>query len=113
MGRPSKYPPEFRADAVELVRTSGRPRAVVARRLGNSDNTLRNWIQADRDARTRAEDPDGLSETERAELARLRRENAGLRADREILRKAAASCAWVTTRWAGFVPSISFGPPMR
>jgi transposase len=98
MGRPSKYPPEFRAEAVELVRTSGRPRAEVARSLGISDNTLRNWVQAERDARTRAEDPDGLSESERAELARLRRENADLRLDREILRKAAAFFARETTR---------------
>lgn len=98
MGRPSKYPSEFRAEAVELVRTSGRARAEVARSLGISDNTLRNWVLADRDARTRAEDPDGLSETERAELARLRRENADLRVDREILRKAAAFFARETTR---------------
>lgn len=98
MGRPSKYPPEFRAEAVELVRTSGRPRVQVAKSLGISDNTLRNWVQADRDARTRAEDPDGLSESERAELARLRRENADLRLDREILRKAAAFFARETTR---------------
>jgi len=98
MGRPSKYPPEFRAEAVELVRTSGRPRVEVARSLGISDNTLRNWVQADRDARTRAEDPDGLSESERAELVRLRRENADLRLDREILRKAAAFFARETTR---------------
>lgn len=81
-----------------LVRTSGRARAEVARSLGISDNTLRNWVLADRDARTRAEDPDGLSETERAELARLRRENADLRVDREILRKAAAFFARETTR---------------
>ncbi|MCI0544229.1 MAG: transposase [Actinobacteria bacterium] len=98
MGRPSKYPPEFRAEAVELVRSSGRPRVQVAKSLGISDNTLRNWIQADRDARSRAEDPDGLSESERAELGRLRRENAELRLDREILRKAAAFFARETTR---------------
>jgi len=98
MARPSKYPPEFRAEAVELVRSSGRPRAEVARSLGISDNTLRNWVQADREARARAEDPDGLSETERAELVRLRRENAELRLDREILRKAAAFFARETTR---------------
>lgn len=98
MGRPSKYPPEFRAEAVELVRSSGRPRVEVARSLGISDNTLANWVNADREARSRAEDPDGVSESERAELARLRRENAELRLDREILRKAAAFFARETTR---------------
>jgi transposase len=71
MGRPSKYPPEFRAEAVELVRTSDRPRVEVARSLGISDNTLANWVIADREARSRAEDPDGLSETERVKLPRF------------------------------------------
>lgn len=98
MGRPSKYPPEFRAEAVELVRTSDRPRVEVARSLGISDSTLANWVMADREARSRVADPDGLSESERVELARLRKENAELRLDREILRKAAAFFARETTR---------------
>lgn len=98
MGRPSKYPPEFRAEAVELVKTSDRPRVEVARSLGISASTLANWVIADREARARAADPDGLSETERVELARLRKENAELRLDREILRKAAAFFARETTR---------------
>ena len=51
MGRPSKCPPEFRAEAVELVGASGRPRAEIARRLGLSDATLKNWVVADRKAR--------------------------------------------------------------
>lgn len=98
MGRPTKYPPEFRAEAVELVRTSGRPRVEVARSLGISDSTLAKWVYADREARRRAEDPDGLSESELAELKRLRREVVELRTDREILRKAAAFFARETTR---------------
>jgi transposase len=98
MGRPSKYPEEFRREAVELVRTSGRPVVDVARSLGVTDSTLHNWLKADRDARARADDPDGLSESERAELARLRKENIELRTDREILRKAAAYFARETMR---------------
>ena len=98
MGRPSKYPPEFRAEAVELVKSSDRPRVEVARSLGVSDNTLANWMAADREARRRAEDPDAISESEREELARLRKENAELRLDREILRKAAAYFARETMR---------------
>ena len=98
MGRPSQYPPEFRAEAVELVKTSDRPRVEVARSLGISDNTLANSVIADREARSRAADPDGLSESERVELARLRKENADLRLDREILRKAAAYFARETMR---------------
>jgi transposase len=98
VARPSKYPPEFRREAIELVKTSGRPRVEIAKSLGISDSTLANWMDAEREARTRAEDPNGLSGTERAELRRLRKENVDLRTDREILRKAAAYFARETTR---------------
>lgn len=80
------YPPEFRREAVQLVRTSDRSIAQVARDLGVSDQTLRNWIkQADVDAGKR----EGLSTEEREELRRLRRENRTLLQEREILKKAA------------------------
>lgn len=98
MARPSKYPPEFRREAVELVKTSGRSRVEVARSLGISDNTLANWVNDDREAQARAADPSGLTETEREELRRLRKEVIDLRTDREILRKAAAYFARETTR---------------
>lgn len=98
MGRPSKYPPEFRREAIELVKTSDRPRVEVARSLGISDSTLANWMNDDREASARAADPNGLSETEREELRRLRKENVELRTDREILRKAAAYFARETQR---------------
>ena len=98
MGRPAKYPPEFQCDAVELVLGSGRSINVVALSLGVKRGTLGNWVKAARDARDRGVDPDGLSESERAELQRLRRENIELRSDREILRKAAAYFARETMR---------------
>ena len=98
MARPSKYPPEFRREAVELVKTSTRPRVEVARSLGISDSTLSNWVNDDRDAQARAADPDGLSLTEREELRSLRKEVIELRTDREILRKAAAYFARETMR---------------
>jgi transposase len=56
------------------------------------------WIAADREALARSGDPNGLSETERDELRRLRKENIELRTDREILRKAAAYFARETQR---------------
>ena len=81
------YPPEFREEAVRLVRESGKPMAAVARDLGVSIESLRQWIQ-----RTEVEEGkrEGLTEAERDELRRLRRENRVLREEREILKKAAA-----------------------
>lgn len=81
------YPPEFRREAVQLARSTERSIAQVARDLGVSDQTLRNWIkQADVDAGRR----EGLTSEEREELRRLRRENRTLLQEREILKKAAA-----------------------
>lgn len=99
MGRPSKYPAEFRREAVELVRSSpDRSVADVARSLGLSDQTLGNWVRADREARERDLDPAALSESERDELARLRKRNAQLEIDNQILSKAAAYFARETNR---------------
>lgn len=94
MGRPSKYPEEFRREAVELYRSSDRPRCQVAKSLGISDGSLAAWVK-EIDA---ADEPGALDADERAELARLRKENADLRMDREILRKAAAYFARETIR---------------
>ncbi|MFP5224794.1 MAG: transposase [Actinomycetota bacterium] len=98
MGRPSKYPPEFRREAVELVLSSGRKVSEVARSLGITDTTLHNWLRKHRESAARASDPNALSEAELAELKRLRKENAQLRIDAEILRKAAAYFAKETMR---------------
>ena len=94
MGRPSKYPEEFRREAVELYRSSDRPRCQVAESLGISDGSLAAWVK-EIDA---SDEPGALDADERAELARLRKENAELRMDREILRKAAAYFAKETIR---------------
>lgn len=92
MGRPSKYPPEFREQAVELVRVSDKTVAEVACDLGINDTTLGNWVKADR-AERGVRDASGLlplTAAERAELTKLRREVAKLRVEREILKNAAA-----------------------
>lgn len=82
------YPPEFKAEAVRLVRSGLKARREIARDLGVTTETLRLWVkQADRAEGLRH---DGLTSDERDELARLRRENRVLREEREILRKAAA-----------------------
>jgi transposase-like protein len=62
VGRPAKYPAEFRREAVELVRSSGRPIVEVARSLGITDSTLHNWLKIDREARERSGDPEALSD---------------------------------------------------
>lgn len=100
MGRPSRYSPEFRQQAVELVAASGKTVAEVARGLGINDTTLGTWVKADR-AERGVPDADGqvpLTASERAELTRLRRENAKLRTEREILKKAAAFFVQESTR---------------
>lgn len=88
------YPPEFREEAVALVREGGKSIGQVAKDLGIADQSLRNWVkQADLDVGRRT---DGLTTEERAELRRLRRENRVLREEREILKKAAAFFAQET-----------------
>jgi len=88
------YPPEFRAEAIRLIRSSGRPAAEIARRLEVSTETLRLWVrQADIDEGRRH---DGLTTQETEEVRRLRRENRILREEREILLKAAAFFAQET-----------------
>lgn len=100
MGRPSKYPAEFREQAVELVKASDKPLAHVARDLGINDTTLGNWVKADA-AERGVPDNTGqvpLTAQERTELVRLRRENVTLRTEREILKKAAAFFVKESTR---------------
>jgi transposase len=82
-----EYPPEFRAEAVRLVREGGRQISAAAKDLGVSAESLRHWVK--QDALDSGLRKDGLTTDERKELVRLRRENRDLREDREILKKAA------------------------
>jgi transposase len=77
-----RFDPEFRAGAVRIVRETRKSIAQVARDLGMSDGTLANWVKKDRETRGEAA-AGGLSEDERVELARLRRENAELAMERD------------------------------
>ena len=81
------YPEEFRREAIRLAQLGDKPQRKLAKDLGISDVTLRHWLKEEKAAR--GERPGGLSQDEREELARLRDENAKLRMEREILRKAA------------------------
>jgi transposase len=89
------FTPEFKAQTVELIRTSGKSVGEVCRDLDLTETAVRRWVaQADIDAGRR----DGLTTAEREELSRLRRENRVLREERDILKKAAAFFAKETTR---------------
>ena len=81
------YPEEFRREAVQMLRAGRTPRE-LAESLGVSEQTLRNWRRQDR--RDRHERDDGLTSDEREELRRLRRENARLTQERDLLKRAAA-----------------------
>jgi transposase len=86
-GTKPQYPPEFKAEAVQLVRSSDRSISRIAKDLGVSGNSLRTWVkQAEIDQGER----EGLTTTEREELRRLRREVKVLHQERDFLKKAAA-----------------------
>ncbi len=87
-GATPRYSKEFKAEAVQLVRSSsGRSISRIAEEIGVSANSLRNWVkqtQIDQGER------EGLTTEEREELKRLRRENRVLKQERDFLKKAAA-----------------------
>jgi len=83
-----KFDKDFREGAVRLVRETGKPIAQVARDLGINPGTLGNWVDADR--RRRGEGDGALGENERAELVRLRKENAELTMERDVLKRSVA-----------------------
>jgi transposase len=86
MGNGNRPTPEFRREAVRQALTSGRTRREIADDLGMGLSTLTRWVRQDRDSEEPAEDQADL----RAELKRLRKENAVLKQERDILKKAAA-----------------------
>lgn len=88
-GRPSKFPPEFRLDAVAMVLDEGDPRPIaeVARSLGVNPGTLGNWVAQERVERG---DREGLTVDERSEVTGLRSEVAQLRMERDLLKRSMA-----------------------
>jgi transposase len=86
-----KFDEDFKQGAVRLVFETGKPIAQVARELGVNEGTLGNWVVKAR--RNRDGGNAALTEDERAELARLRRENSELRMQRDVLKRSVA--LWV------------------
>jgi len=85
-----KFSREFKFEAVKLVRDRGVSVAQAARDLDVHENVLRKWVR-DHEADPASAFPGhGVMRPEQQELERLRRENAKLKAERDILKKAAA-----------------------
>jgi transposase len=85
--RRRQFTEEFKRDAVDLVRSTGRPIAQIAQELGIYDSTLGNWVRQDRIDRGERE---GLTSDERARLSRLEAENARLRMEHDLLKRTVA-----------------------
>jgi transposase len=83
--RRRQFSSEFKAEAVRLVETSDAPIATIAQQLGMGKGTLCRWVEAARPA-----PQERLTEDERSELTRLRRENRQLQMEHAILKKATA-----------------------
>jgi transposase-like protein len=78
---------EFKRDAVAMVLDDGNKVVDVAERLGIGEGTLGNWV---RQARVDRGERAGMTTSERQELVELRRENARLRMERDLLKRATA-----------------------
>ena len=91
------FTPEFRADAVRLVREGSKSLPQVAKDLDLTESALRNWVR-EADGGEGKESADALSTAEREELVRLRKEVRHLEMERDFLKKAAAFFAKETSR---------------
>jgi transposase len=91
-GSDRKYTAEFRESAVKQVMEGSRGMAAVARSLEMSNKTLANWVYLARKGQALVKPRKAVQQVseQEAELSRLRQENARLKVEKEILKKAAA-----------------------
>lgn len=91
MGKRQRFPKEFKVEAVQMMKHSGRPAIEVARELGIARAQLYKWAaQLERHEADEAFPGSGRQAPPAAELARLKRELARVTEERDILKKAAA-----------------------
>jgi len=87
--RRRKFTAEFKAETVRLCRVGDRSIGQVAKDLDLTENALREWVKK-ADLEVGKGPPGALTQVEREELTRLRKENRRLLIERDILKKAAA-----------------------
>ena len=90
MRKRRKFSREFKLEAVRLVKERGVSVAQAARDLDLHENVLRKWIREVNADPQQAFPGQGQMKPEQLEIARLRKEVAKLKAERDILKKAAA-----------------------
>lgn len=86
----SKYEQSFKEEAIRLALSSAQPIAKTARDLGINESSLYNWISKAKNKTPTIQDESGNQTNLIEELNRLRKENARLKEEREILKKATA-----------------------
>jgi transposase len=85
-----KFSPEFKLEAVKLVKERGVSVPQAAKDLDVHENVLRKWVRELREEPQEAFPGNGKQKVQDAEIARLRKEVAKLKMERDILKKAAA-----------------------
>ena len=90
MEKRQRFTAEFKREAVRLLKAADKPAAVVARELGVPRNRLYKWAQDARNKGDQAFGGSGRPKASSDELAVLKRENARLQEENEILKRAAA-----------------------
>jgi transposase len=92
-----KFTREFKLEAVRLIKERGVSYTQAAEDLGVHQSQLRDWVKKSADDPQHAFPGQGQMKPEQLEIARLKREVTKLKAERDILKKAAAYFAKVST----------------
>lgn len=89
-GKVRSYPEDFKRIAIELALAGDKPISEIANELEMSQKTLHNWLKQHKQANNGATYSNEQDNSLQTELKRLRKENAQLKMERDILKKATA-----------------------